>query len=74
MTNPKLDTMRADIESEIKQVEDQLSGLRGQRDVINESIRLKVDEQRELRSALARLTSRRGKRTVEETPEEVSVA
>lgn len=74
MTNPKLDTMRADIESEIKQVEDQLSGLRGQRDVINESIRLKVDEQRELRSALARLTSRRGKRTAEETPEEVSVA
>ena len=66
MTNPKLDAMRADIETEIKGVDDQLSALRGQKQAIADQIRVKVTELSELRSALARLTSKRGKRAAQE--------
>lgn len=69
MTNPKLDGMRADIEREIKGVEDQLTVLRSQRTEIAAKIKDKVAEQTELRSALSRLTSRRGRKAAQPVAE-----
>jgi predicted nuclease with TOPRIM domain len=63
MTNPKLDTMRAGLETEIKAVDEQLATLRAQKAGIAEQIKAKVTEQYELRSALTRLTPRRRKTT-----------
>lgn len=61
MTNPKLDEMRAGIEREIKAVDETLTTLRTQKADLAAKIRAKVEEQTELRSALARLTPRQRK-------------
>lgn len=74
MTNPKLDAMRADIETEIKKVDEQLGTLRTQKKALATQIRDKVSEQSELRSALARLTPKRRKATEAHETDEAPAA
>lgn len=58
MSNPALDQMRVQLQSELTKTENELEQLREQKQRIASVIRDKVAEQQELKSAIARLTPR----------------